>query len=144
MARLEVIKTIEARKLNRRTRLAMSEPPVTIPYGAILDEVVENRDSLEFLYLGELYQADGGTLRAASHRLETAPAVAAVTASAAATPTSPAAAEPVFVWEKVSSNAFAVARAKLAGGWLIAVGEGAGLNVTFYPDPLHTWDGSTR
>jgi hypothetical protein len=135
MGKLEVTKTIEARKLNKRTRLAMSEPPVTIPYGAILEDVVENRESLEFMYLGELYSANGGILRAASHPLDGPVAVSAPAAAAA-----PArSADPLkFVWEAVAPG---VSRAKLPGGWLIAVGEGR--SVTFYPDPQHAWDGKT-
>lgn len=55
MAKLEVTKTIEARMLNKRNRQVLSQPPVTLPYGAILTDIVENRDVLEFHYLGELY-----------------------------------------------------------------------------------------
>jgi hypothetical protein len=32
-------------------------------------------------------------------------------------------------------------RAKVPGGWLVAVGIFGGGGVTFYPDPKHEWDG---
>ncbi|MCP5111371.1 MAG: hypothetical protein GY953_11110 [bacterium] len=46
--------------------------------------------------------------------------------------------EPALKWEQVTSNRNQeVIRAKVPGGWLVAVG-GAGL--TFYPDPAHNWN----
>ena len=56
MAKFELIKSIEARKLNPRNRQPIGLP-VTIPYGAILDKYVEGRDTAEFNYLGEPHQA---------------------------------------------------------------------------------------
>ena len=132
MAKLEVNKTIEARMLNKRTRQTLSQPPVTIPYGAILDDVVENRDVIEFSYVGELYCCKTEVLRAASHALDGAPAAASAPGFA------PVAAS-TFVWEKLNSASSATSRAKLPGGWLIA----AGGCITFYPDPAHSWDGKT-
>ncbi len=37
------------------------------------------------------------------------------------------------------------ARAKVPGGWLVALGGQGGcfFGVTFYPDPMHTWDGAS-
>ena len=35
------------------------------------------------------------------------------------------------------------ARAKVPGGWLIAVVGGNGGGVTFFPDPRHEWDGNS-
>ena len=36
------------------------------------------------------------------------------------------------------------ARAKVPGGWLVGVGYNNTFSgVTFYPDPQHTWDGSS-
>ena len=49
MAKLEVTRTIEARKLNKRTRQPVAEPPVTIPYGAILTDIVENDGMIAFM-----------------------------------------------------------------------------------------------
>ena len=70
MAKLEATKTIEAKKMNKRNRQTLAELPVTIPYGAILDDVIENRDMMEFLYLGELYCCKSEILRPASRSLD--------------------------------------------------------------------------
>lgn len=141
MSKLEVIKTIEARKLNRRSRLALAEPPVTIPYGAILDEVVENGDYIEFTYLRDLYQCKAEILRPASHPLLPEAGAAPPTAVAGTTTgAAPAAAPAAFVWQPVRTTSIPTSRAKVPGGWLIAVGQSG---VTFYPDPEHSWDGST-
>ena len=50
-----------------------------------------------------------------------------------------------MVWEKLPSDDFfsLVRRAKVPGGWLVYVCYGATAGVTFYPDPDHTWDGSS-
>ena len=140
MAKLEVTKTIEARKLNKRTRQPVAEPPVTIPYAAILSDIVENDGVTSFMYLGDLYQCRAEVLRSASHPLE------GTVESAAPSSGRPAAAAPeppAFRWEKLRAGSDAVSRAKLPGGWLIATGEGPARSVVFYPDPKHSWDGST-
>lgn len=45
------------------------------------------------------------------------------------------------------SLAIKVERAKVPGGWLVRTWfkavESGGMGLTFYPDPEHTWDGST-
>ena len=56
MAKFELTKSIEARKLNPRNRQPVGLP-VTIPFGAILDKVAHARDMVEFDYLGEPHQA---------------------------------------------------------------------------------------
>jgi len=143
MAKLEVSKTIEARILNKRNRQFLAQPPVTIPYGAILDDVVDNRDSVEFTYLGELYSCKAEVLRAATHVLEGS-VVSSVSSSGPGVAVAPAARETIgFVWEKLAAGAVPTARAKLPGGWLIAVGDGSARSIAFYPDPVHTWDGKT-
>ena len=141
MAKLEVTKTIEARKLNKRTRQPVAEPPVTIPYAAILSDIVENDGVTSFMYLGDLYQCRAEILRSASHPLEGSVESAAPAAGRSAASATP---EPAtFRWEKLRAGSEAVSRAKLPGGWLIAVGEGGGRSVVFYPDPKHSWDGTT-
>lgn len=59
----------------------------------------------------------------------------------------------VLIWEAVKSEisergfftaaAPSTLRAKVPGGWFIHVGAGAGSGAFFYPDPEHTWDGSS-
>lgn len=53
-------------------------------------------------------------------------------------------------WEKIGSdldtNAKSMARAKVPGGWLVAIGywnELDQFSVTFLPDPTHAWDGNS-
>jgi hypothetical protein len=140
MLKLEITKTIEARRLNKRTGQTTSEPPVTIPFGAILSNVVENRDVMEFEYLSERYNCKAEVLRSASHALDGAPTSTSAPTSAASAPRPP---ETTFVWEKLSSGTIATARAKLPGGWLIAVGDHPSRSIAFLPDPAHTWDGET-
>jgi hypothetical protein len=55
LAKVELNKSIEARKLNQRTGLPMTGPEVTIPYGAIIDHVETDRDREKFHYLRDLY-----------------------------------------------------------------------------------------
>ncbi len=54
----EVTKTIEARKLNKRTMRPMSSEPVVIRFGSILQNVKEDDRRLLFDHLGEPYEAD--------------------------------------------------------------------------------------
>lgn len=56
MAKFELTKSIEARKLNPRNRQPIGLP-VTIPFGAIVEKVSHVRDMVEFDYLGEPHQA---------------------------------------------------------------------------------------
>jgi hypothetical protein len=63
---------------------------------------------------------------------------------------------PLCNWEKLNltvdgkelgmaaRGAFAAYRAKVPGGWLIAVTSTEGTSgVSFYPDPRHEWNGGT-
>jgi hypothetical protein len=137
--KLEATKTIEARKLNKRTRQPLAEPPVTIPYGGILSDIEEDDSVIKFMYLGDLYQCRTEILRSASHPLEGA----LPSGSGASTASAPAPEPVTFVWEKLRAGRERVSRAKLPGGWLIATGEGSTRSITFYPDPDHAWDGTT-
>lgn len=56
MAKFQLLKTVEATKLNKRTLRALGAPPETIPYGAIVENLTEDRDFRKFFYLGEPYQ----------------------------------------------------------------------------------------
>jgi len=64
MAKFELTKSIEARKLNPRTKVPLNEYH-TIPYGGIIDNLVEQGDVQQFSYLGEYYQYPTGDLKAA-------------------------------------------------------------------------------
>lgn len=54
----EVLKTIEARKLNKRTMRPISSELVTIPYGAIVSQLKEEDRRLQFTYMGEAYDTE--------------------------------------------------------------------------------------
>ncbi|MEK7405569.1 MAG: hypothetical protein AAB225_10720 [Acidobacteriota bacterium] len=133
MAKFELTKTIEARKLNKRTGIPLGEPPLSIPFGAILENPAEDRDVVKFTYLGEPYQCPEEVFRVASAAIEAAPA-------APKEPAAPVAAPPKLEWGKVRSSDFVVRRAKVPGGWLVAISPDA---LAFYPDPEHAWDGTS-
>ena len=144
MIKLELNKSIEARKLNKRTGSPTSDPEAVIPYGAIVENVEPDRDFERFTYLGELYQCRHTLLASATDpqawEAQRAPAAepASPAASDAGRPAPPA---PSLQWTPVDTSRIPLLRAKVPGGWLIAAGSGAGL--TFYPDPDHEWDGTS-
>ena len=47
-------------------------------------------------------------------------------------------------FKKIASNR-TVSRAKVPGGWLVAISSSSkfGEALVFYPDPEHEWDGSS-
>ncbi len=61
MPKFELTKSIEARKLNPRTRVPLNEY-VSIPYGAIIEDRVREGAVEKFSYLGEFYQYPAGDL----------------------------------------------------------------------------------
>jgi hypothetical protein len=65
MAKFELTKSIEARKLNARTKVPLNEYS-TIPFGAIIDNLVDKGGMEDFSYLGEHYQYPTDDLKAAS------------------------------------------------------------------------------
>ncbi len=65
MAKFELTKSIEARKLNPRTKVPLNDYH-TIPYGAIIENLVDKGDEEQFSYLGEFYQYSSEDLKAAS------------------------------------------------------------------------------
>jgi hypothetical protein len=69
-AKAELTKTIEARRLNRRTMRAINNDPFSIPYGAILDQLQENGDQVQFFYLGEPYESNSETVTLAIKPLD--------------------------------------------------------------------------
>lgn len=149
MAKFELTKSVEARKLNKRTNQSTNDPPVTIPYGAILDSVEHAPEYVRFSYLAELFQVKPEAVRGALHPLggaehppeaisdfPSSPDSPAVTASVIAPPKGVPVA---LLFERLSSN-LQIFRTKVPGGWLVASSGGG---VTFVPDVDHTWDGST-
>jgi hypothetical protein len=141
LAKISLNKSIEARKLNQRTGLPMTGPEVTIPYGAIIEHVESDRDSEKFHYLRELYSCRHEVFVSAVN----AGAIGLEAPSAAADQT--ARGEPVPIpnkaklqWEPLDSSHYALQRAKVPGGWLVALADAS---VTFYPDAEHQWDGSS-
>jgi hypothetical protein len=136
LAKVELNKSIEARKLNQRTGLPMTGPEVTIPYGAIIEHVATDRDREKFHYLGELYSCSHEVFVSAVNTA--APAAQAEQAAPSEPVTLPSKAK--LEWEPLESSDLALLRAKVPGGWLVAL---AGASVTFYPDPEHQWDGSS-
>jgi hypothetical protein len=144
LVKLELNKSIEARKLNKRTGAPTVGHEVEIPYGAIVENVEADRDFERFTYLGELYQCPHTLLASATDpqvwKAQLAPAAKSA-APAASSAGQPAPAPPKLQWAPVDSSHVPLLRAKVKGGWLIAAGSGASL--TFYPDPDHEWDGTS-
>ena len=144
MIKLELNKSIEARKLNKRTGSPTTDPEVVIPYGAFVENVEADRDGERFTYLGELYQCPHKLLASATDprawKAQSAPATE-FAALAASSPGQSTPAAPRLQWESVDSSHVPLLRAKVPGGWLIAADSGTGL--TFYPDPGHEWDGTS-
>ena len=141
---LSLTKLIEATKLHPRTGLSLGLPPVTVPYGALIEHAGSDRDRERFNYLGELYEckrdlflsATGGAKRAAAGAApepESGPA-----AESAPEPEAPGG--PRLSWERVGSSNYTVMRTAVPGGWLVAL-NGNGL--TFVPDAKHGWDGGS-
>ena len=56
MPKFELTKTIEAAKLNPRTLRPLGPIKSTIPYGAVLEKLILDRDMQQFHYLNEPYQ----------------------------------------------------------------------------------------
>ena len=65
MPKFELTKTIEAVKLNKRTLRPLGPEKVTIPYGAILENLSLDRDIQQFYYLGEPYECPEESIRSA-------------------------------------------------------------------------------
>jgi hypothetical protein len=138
LAKYSLIKTIEAQKLNMRTGVPTTDPPVTVPFGAIIEDVQSDRDMRRFTFHGELYRCPEDVLAAA---LDARPAAApephpAPAGPAATAATSPA---PYLEWQELASNRGPVLRARVPGGWLITIPGG----LAFYPDSAHAWTGSS-
>jgi hypothetical protein len=132
----ELGKSIESIRLNKRNRLPMGDPPRTIPFGALVDEIRETGDRASFVYLGELYECPADVLRSALIASGAAqPDGAAGKPESRATeaaPKPPASLE----WEPISSSVGSFSRARVPGGWLVMNDENAAV---FIPDQEHAW-----
>ena len=143
MSKIPLNKSIEATKLNERTEAPLVGPKVTIPFGGLVESAGASRDQEKFRYLGELYSVAQDIFLAATKSDEGE----SDSPSAAAVRVSPEAREPVsqnakgtkLRFEQLDAGGFAMARAKVRGGWLVSGGTG----VAFYPDPAHEWDGTS-
>jgi hypothetical protein len=137
MPKYQLTKTIEARKLNKRTRVPTSEPSATIPFGGIIDDLTEERDLIKFSYLGEPYQCLAEVLNVAIAPVQS---LASAAPSAQAEPDMERPTAVSLLWEELRSSHGVVLRAKVPGGWLVRIGSG----ITFYPDAEHRWSGASR
>jgi hypothetical protein len=138
---LTLNKSIAATHLNKKTGVPSSEPEGNIPFGAVIEYIGPDQYNEKFKYLGELY-------RCPSDRLASALDGGKIPRDAAAPSPKPVqepgpAANPVPVvtlkFEALSAGTYSIARAKVPGGWLVAMGAG----LTYYPDAEHTWNGES-
>jgi hypothetical protein len=140
-----LIKMIEATKVHPRTGLPLGVPPVTVPYGGLVEPQGLERDRQRFLYLGELYEckldlflsASEGGKSASTDAGDAEPALASAVETA---PEPDAPTGPRLQWDRVNSSNYTVSRAAVPGGWLVALN---GSGVTFVPDAKHRWDGAS-
>lgn len=159
MLKYELTKSIEGRKVNRRTGNLMQGYPVTIPYGSLLVNVEYAEDIVRFDYLDNRFECPSVVVKGFLHEVvkptvempdaAEPPAVAeTMSASAGETPATAArpvdapvpepASGPALVFEVIPIRGLRVGmgRAKVPGGWLVATTSGG---VTFLPDAEHTW-----
>jgi len=147
LAKISLSKRIDATKLHPRTLAPLAGPEVNIPFGALVESIGGDHARVKFVFLGEPYSVrrevflDAIGPDEAAKATVAAPAAAPAVASAPVEPEQPApgAQEARLKFEKLDAGGYAVARAKVPGGWLIVCGTG----VTFYPDPGHEWDGAS-
>jgi hypothetical protein len=142
-----VIKMVEARKLHPKSLIPLSEPPIQLPFTAILEGLKLEREMYRFYYLGHPYQCAQKVMKSAIEKIEE---IGAKTAEEdveeavevdveVAAPVQKAAAAGGFVWQQLLTSKGVLLRGKVPGGWLVRL-EG---NISFYPDAGHKWDGAT-
>lgn len=132
----ELGKSIESIRLNKRNQLPMGDPPRTIPFGALIDEIREAGARASFVYLGELYECPTDVLRSAliaSAAAQPDGAAAKAESRAAQAASKPPAS---LEWEPVCSSVGSFSRARVPGGWLVMNEANA---VVFIPDQEHAW-----
>ena len=132
----ELGKSIESIRLNKRNRLPMGDPPRTIPFGALIDEIRETGDRASFIYLGELYECPADVLRSALIASGTTQpngsADRAESGAAEAVAKRPASLE----WEPIACSQGSFSRARVPGGWLLMSEANT---MVFIPDQEHAW-----
>lgn len=144
MAKISLIKRMDAIKLHPRTLAPVAGPEVNIPFGALVEAIGGDHARVKFLFLGEPYSVrreifvDAIGPDAAAQTPAAVPAAIPVpVVPDQAAP--PAADEAKLKFERLDAGGYAVARAKVPGGWLVIYGSG----VAFYPDAKHLWDGKS-
>ena len=138
VAKFSLNKSIEARKLNKRTGAPTTDPEVTIPYGALVDNIERHGDMSRFSYLGEPYSCPQDILASALGGALAADAPAGPAPPKASGPSGPERAR--LQWEVLESSHHSLMRSKVPGGWLVALGN---TGLAFYTDPEHQWDGAS-
>src|SRR5690349_10260061 len=141
MSKFELTKSIEARKLKKSSGLPLPEPPATISFGSIIENVKQVGRMGRFTFLFNLYEADYSVLESALKPVGAATTdpvpTPATVASTAATPG--LASEVKFRWEEIATTHGVLLRAKVPGGWLLDRGTG----LLFFEDAKYKWDGTT-
>ncbi|HEX3748391.1 MAG TPA: hypothetical protein VHW09_30900 [Bryobacteraceae bacterium] len=140
---ISLTKMIEATKLQPRTLLPLGVPPVTVPYGALVEPVGSERDRQRFHYLGELFECTSDLFLSAtgwveSDAVEEGAEPAPAPSEGAAEEAAPAG--PRLQWQRVQSSNHTVVRTAVPGGWLVALNSNG---LTFVPDATHQWDGGS-
>jgi hypothetical protein len=135
-------KTIEVKKLNKRSGLPLPEPAVIIPFGSLIENLKRERGCVRFTHLFELFEISETVLDSAIREVGSGNGEEArnhAESLTAAEPRSEVAVAPApgLNWQPVSAVPVRLLRAKVPGGWLLA-SNGA---VSFYPDAEHAWDG---
>lgn len=149
-SKFELTKSVEARKLNPRTGIPTTDPAISVPFGAIITDIQQDRDDAKFYYLGQYLQCAHDVLQRAvvpvgqSEQSASAaapqPPASAVAADAGPEPVKASEPQaPTLAWQPVRSTQGQCSRAKVPGGWLVSLGAA----LTFYPDPAHEWDGTS-
>ena len=137
MAKYEITKSIDVDEINKRSGMPTGKKR-TLPFGAIIQDRVEDREMERFTYLGELYRTKSEELTAAVRVIGDAPAASGAPISSAV-PSPVAKPKYKLKWEAMHSS-IPASRCKVPGGWLVSVTNGG---LTFLPDGNHDWDGSS-
>ena len=132
----ELGKSIESIRLNKRNRLPMGDPPRTIPFGALIEEIRETGDRASFVYLGELYECSADLLRSALPTSGAAQPNGAAERGEARATDAAAKQPPSLEWEPLASSQGSFLRARVPGGWLVMSDASA---LVFIPDQQHVW-----